>query len=90
MVRGGPKHRKSRAASRPGTALLQSLEQPICRLRHVKSAVIVAIAALRRQNCELDEDIASLLQHCVCDSLEEQLERLEAVRHLSAARLRCP
>jgi len=50
-------------------------------LRHVKSAAIVAIAALRWQNCELDEDIARLLQRCVCDALEDQLERLEAVRH---------
>ena len=27
-------------------------------LRQVQSAVVVAIAALRQQNCELDEDIA--------------------------------
>jgi hypothetical protein len=46
----------------------------------VQSAVIVAIAALRRQNCELDEDIARLLQRCVCDRLDDQLEKLEAAR----------
>jgi hypothetical protein len=66
------------------------LEEAILHLRHLKSALIVAIAALRRQNCDLDEDIATLLQRCVCDSLEEQLERLEAARHPVAARLRCP
>lgn len=99
MVRGGPKHRRSRAAARLAPARRESLNQLILHLRHVKSAVIVAIAALRRQNCELDEDIASVLQQCVCDSLEDQLERLEAVRIAPLAvpggrapgpRLRCP
>ncbi|HEV2443746.1 MAG TPA: hypothetical protein VGT07_14565 [Steroidobacteraceae bacterium] len=47
----------------------------------MQSAVIVAIAALRQQNCELDEDIARLLQRCVCDRLDDQLEKLEAERH---------
>ncbi|HVS77308.1 MAG TPA: hypothetical protein VHE11_10255 [Steroidobacteraceae bacterium] len=64
------------------------LEEAILRLRHVQSAAIVAVAALRRQNCELDEDIATLLQRCVCDSLDEQLQKLEAARHLPFARLR--
>jgi hypothetical protein len=49
-------------------------------LRHIQSAVIVAVAALRQQNCELDEDIARLLQRCVCDRLDDQLEKLEAAR----------
>ena len=57
----------------------------ILHLRHVQSAVIVAVAALRRQNCELDEDIARLLQRCVCDSLEDQLEKLEAARAVPLA-----
>jgi len=48
-------------------------------LRHIQSAVIVAIAALRRQNCELDEDIAGLLQRCVCDRIADQLEMLEGL-----------
>ncbi|MGH8170303.1 MAG: hypothetical protein ACRET5_05205 [Steroidobacteraceae bacterium] len=50
-------------------------------LEHIRSAVIVAIAALRRQNCELDEDIAALLQRCVCDRIGDQLEKLEAAGH---------
>jgi hypothetical protein len=54
----------------------------------VQSAVIVAVAALRQQNCELDEDIAILLQRCVCDRIEDQVQELEAARHLLAARLR--
>ncbi|HEV2272399.1 MAG TPA: hypothetical protein VGR92_23335 [Steroidobacteraceae bacterium] len=57
------------------------LDEVIARLRHIQSAAIVAAAALRRQNCELDEDIARLLQRCVCDALHEQVEKLEATRH---------
>ena len=50
-------------------------------------AVIVAMAAVRRRNCELDEDIAGLLRRCVCDSVDEQVAKLEAVRHAPARRL---
>lgn len=64
------------------------LEQAILRLRHVHSAAIVAVAALRRQNSELDEDIACLLQHCVCDSLADQIEKLETASQLPVTRLR--
>lgn len=67
MMRGGPKRR--RAAAPPEDVTLH--------LRHIRSAVIVAIAALRRQNCELDEDIARLLQRCVCDRIDDQIEKLE-------------
>ena len=67
MARGGPKQRTAEAP----------LEGVALQLRHIRSAVIVAIAALRRQNCELDEDIARLLQRCVCDRIDDQLERLE-------------
>jgi hypothetical protein len=56
----------------------------ILHLRHVRSAVIAAIAALRHQNCELDEDVACLLQRCVCDRLEDQIRRLEDLRDTPA------
>jgi hypothetical protein len=54
-----------------------SLGQVVGQLRQVQSAVVVAIAALRQQNCELDEDIATVLQRSVSDRLHEQIERLE-------------
>ena len=66
MMRGGPKRRKAGVPP----------EDVAVHLRHVRSAVIVAIAALRRQNCELDEDIARLLQRCVCDRIDDQIEKL--------------
>lgn len=64
------------------------LAETLLQLRHVRSAVIVAVAALRRQNCELDEDIATLLQRCVCDRLADQLEKLESARHRPLERIR--
>jgi hypothetical protein len=60
------------------------LGQVISHLRQVQSAVVVAVAALRQQNCELDEDIAAVLQRSVADRLHEQIERLEAVTRMAA------
>jgi hypothetical protein len=60
------------------------LEQVIAQLRQVQSAVAVAVAALRQQNCELDEDIATVLQRSVADRLHEQIERLEALTRMAA------
>ena len=60
---------RARAVRRLGEVVLQ--------LRQVQSAVVVAVAALKRQNCELDEDIATVLQRSVVDRIHEQIERLE-------------
>lgn len=48
-------------------------------LRAVQSAVVVAVAALKQQNCELDEDIATVLQRSVADRIQDQIERLETL-----------
>ena len=97
MVRGRPKRRRGGATSEAPSATRRRnrpifrgtpLEEIVLHLRHVQSAVIVAIAALRRQNCELDEDIARLLQRCVSDRIDDQLEKLETARHSAVARLR--
>jgi len=60
------------------------LAQVVAQLRQVQSAVVVAVAALRQQNCELDEDVATVLQRSVADRLHEQIERLEAVTRMAA------
>jgi hypothetical protein len=72
MAQGGPRH--------GGEALGSPMSEVILHLRHIQSAVVVAVAALRHQNCELDEDIAILLQRSVSDRLEEQIEKLEGAR----------
>jgi DNA anti-recombination protein RmuC len=56
------------------------LGEVIQHLRHVQSAVVVAVAALRQQNCELDEDIATVLQRSVADRIQDQIERLETLQ----------
>jgi hypothetical protein len=55
------------------------LGEVVKHLRLVQSAVVVAVAALRQQNCELDEDIATVLQRSVADRLHDEIDRLEAV-----------
>ena len=75
---------KSISKTRPvGTELAQVISQ----LQQVQSAVAVAVAALRQQNCELDEDIATVLQRSVADRLHEQIERREAMTRMTARRL---
>lgn len=55
------------------------LGEVVLHLRQVQSAVVVAVAALRQQNCELDEDIAAVLQRGVADRVHDQIEHLEAL-----------
>ena len=62
------------------------LDDVVLHLRQVQSAVVVAVAALKQQNCEIDEDIAAGLQRSVADLIQDQIERLEAMmRVLSKA-----
>ena len=90
MVRDRPRRRRAKAVRQLPPRLRSALDPTILQLRHVHSAAIVAVAALRRQNCELDEDIASMLQCCVCDRLQDQLEKLQAASRPLATRLRGP
>ena len=55
------------------------LGEVVLHLRQVQSAVVVAVAALKQQNCELDEDIATVLQRSVADRIQDQIERIEAL-----------
>ncbi len=53
-------------------------------LPQIHSAVVVAVAALRQQACELDEDVAVVLQRGAADRIQDQVERIEAVLALLA------
>jgi hypothetical protein len=46
-------------------------------LQQIQSAVVVAVAALRHQNCEHDVDISNVLQRSVADRIQDQIDRLE-------------
>jgi len=79
MVAGKSNSKTRSIQAQLGDMLLQ--------LRQAQSAVVVAVAALRQQNCELDEDIATVLQRSVADRLHDQIERLEnLVRQAQAER----
>jgi len=56
----------------------------VLHLRQVQSAAVVAVAALKQQNCELDEDIAIVIQRGVVDRIHDQIEKLEATLRLVA------
>ena len=53
-----------------------ALEEALARLIEVRSMVVVAAAALREQNGDLDADIARMLRRGVADGITEQIERL--------------
>ena len=53
------------------------VDEVLMHLHQIQSAVVVAVAALRHQNCELDADISNVLQRGVADRLQDQIERLE-------------
>lgn len=61
----------------------KELGEVLRQLHQIQSAVVVAVAALRHQNCELDTDVSNVLQRSVADRIQDQIERLE---RLSQAR----
>jgi hypothetical protein len=64
-------------------SMRSQLGEVVLHLRHVQSAVVVAVAALKQQNCEMDEDIATVLQRSVADRIQDQVERLEALMRVA-------
>lgn len=45
-------------------------------LQAAMSTIIVSIAALRRQNSDIDADVALVLERSAADSLDVELERI--------------
>jgi len=52
------------------------LQDIALRLEVVRSASTICATALRHQNCEIDEDVANVLQRNVGDKVGEEIERL--------------
>jgi len=52
------------------------------RLRAMQSSVVVAVAALRSQNADVDEDVARLLTRTVSDPLQDQIDSIKSVMRL--------
>jgi tRNA A37 N6-isopentenylltransferase MiaA len=85
MAAGKPRMSRSRPAKVSRSQGVQAqLKDILMHLEQAQSAVVVAIVALRQQSCELDEDIAAVLQRNVAQPLQDQIEKLEAaVQQLS-------
>lgn len=66
-------------------SLAAEMSEVLRQLQQIQSAVVVSVAALRHQNCELDADVSNLLQRSVADPIQDQIERLE---RLNAPRAR--
>jgi CRP-like cAMP-binding protein len=71
-----PSFRAQRAAAR--------LKKVSDRLHAMQSSVTVAVAALRSQNADIDEDVARLLVRSVSDPLQEQIDSIKSVLRLLA------
>ena len=54
------------------------------RLRAMQSSVAVAVAALRSQSADVDEDVARLLTRTVSDPLQDQIDSIKGVVRLLA------
>jgi len=68
-------------AQRASARLLEVLE----RLRATQSCVAVAVAALRAQNADIDEDVARLLVRTVSDPLQDQIDSIKCVLRMLAS-----
>jgi hypothetical protein len=74
-----PVHTPEPGMGQPGRSRREAgwLSELVLHLYQIQSAVVVSAAALRRQNCELDDDIANVLQRSVADRIQDQIERAE-------------
>ena len=73
MVANSPRRAGARSRAQVGA----HVREVLLHLRQIQSAVVVAVAALRHQNCERDADISNMLQRSVADRIQDQIERLE-------------
>jgi hypothetical protein len=65
------------AGARLAQPVQARLEELLIELELARAAVVASVGALRHQNCEIDEDIAHVLQRRVGDVIGVQIERTE-------------
>lgn len=56
-------------------AVAERLKRIHLQLQIVQAGIVVAVAALRHQHAESDEEIARVLRYCVGERLYAQIER---------------
>jgi hypothetical protein len=71
--------RKTKARTEPVSARLTEV---VDRLKVMQSAVAVAVAALRAQNADIDEDVARMLIRAVSDPLQDQIDSIKSALRL--------
>jgi hypothetical protein len=82
---------RSFAARSPAVASQRActrLREVLDRLRAMQSSVAVAVAALRAQSADIDEDVARLLVRSVSDPLQDQVDSIKSVLRLLAPPVR--
>lgn len=55
----------------------KKIQEVLCRLQEIHSAIVVSVAALRQQASDLDLDIANVLQRGAADKIQDQIADLE-------------
>jgi hypothetical protein len=64
------------------------MREHVQKLKIILPVISVSVMALRRQNAELDEDIAAVLHQHAIDPLDLEIEDLEKILEVLAARRR--
>ncbi len=65
------------------------VREHVQRLKLILPVISVSVLALKRQDAELDDDIASVLHRRACDPLDLEIEKLEsALESLAERRVR--
>ncbi len=73
----GTRLRLGSMQARLAPSVRAQLVQLVAALELARAAVVASVGALRDQNCEIDADIASLLQRHVGDVLGMQIEKAQ-------------
>jgi len=86
LPRGNPAHTVTPLHPTLDEQLPAHLREHMRRLRLILPVISVTVMALRAQNAELDEDIASVLHQYACDPLDLEIEDLETLMASLGAR----
>ncbi len=79
ILGGNPAHAVPPTQPNPEEQLPARLREHVQRLRLIRTVISVSTLALRAQNAELDEDIASVLRSSAVDPLDVEIEQIEAL-----------
>ena len=60
----------------------KKIQEVILHLQQIHSTLVVTVAALKQQNCELDADIAAVLQRSAADRIQDQIETIDQILDL--------